>query len=113
VRADAKPDTLLVMQVGFAVKHAALHLGGTAHRFNDARELHEQAVAGGLNEAPLVLRDLRIDQFAEAGLEPLVRPLLIGPHQARVPRHVGSEDRGEAAGLAHVLSPAARRRPDK
>ena len=26
--------------------------------------------------------------------------------------HVSGEDRGEAAGLGHVASPAARRRPD-
>jgi hypothetical protein len=45
-------------------------------------------------------------------LEPLVRPFLIRTHQPRIPRHIGGEDRGEAAGLAHVVSPAARRRPD-
>src|SRR5580704_14519526 len=36
------------------------------------------------------------------GLEPLVRPLLIAPHQARVPRHIGGEDRGEAADRGHI-----------
>jgi hypothetical protein len=30
-------------------------------------------------------------------LQALMSPLLIRPHQARVPRHVGGEDRGEAA----------------
>ena len=30
-----------------------------------------------------------------------------------LPHHVGGEDRGETAGLAHPASPAARRRPDK
>src|SRR5271156_1198926 len=35
-------------------------------------------------------------------LEPLVRPLLIRPHQARVPRHVGSENCGEAADRGHL-----------
>ena len=44
-----------------------------------------------------VLGDLRIDQLPEMPFEPLVRPLLIGSPQARIPRHIGGEDRGEAA----------------
>jgi hypothetical protein len=34
-------------------------------------------------------------------LEPFVRPLLIRPHQARVSRDIGGEDRGEAADGSH------------
>jgi hypothetical protein len=30
-----------------------------------------------------------------------MRPLLIRPHQARVPGHIGGEDRGEAADGSH------------
>ena len=41
---------------------------------------------------------------AEMRLEPLVRALLIRAHQARVPRHVGGEDRGEAADRRHVCA---------
>src|SRR5215472_16378881 len=36
------------------------------------------------------------------GLKPLVRPLLIHPHQARLPRHVGGEDSGETPDRGHV-----------
>ena len=49
-----------------------------------------------------VLVDLRIDQLLEVRLEPFVRPLLIHPHQARIPRYVGGEDRGEAADRGHT-----------
>jgi hypothetical protein len=48
-----------------------------------------------------VLRDLRLDQVPEVSLQPFMRPLLIRPHQARVPGHVGGEDRGEAASGGH------------
>jgi hypothetical protein len=51
-----------------------------------------------------MLADLRLNQLAEVRLEPLMRPLLIRAHQARVPRHVGGEDRGEAADSGHELS---------
>ena len=36
-------------------------------------------------------------------LQAFVRPLLIGPHQARIARHVGGKDRGETADRRHVL----------
>ena len=45
--------------------------------------------------------------------EAFERALLIRPDQPRIARHIGREDRGETAGLAHVASPAARRRPDR
>ena len=45
-----------------------------------------------------------MDQFLEEGLEPFVRPLLIRPHQARVARYIGGEDRGETADRGHGLS---------
>ena len=38
----------------------------------------------------------------EMSLEPFVRALLIRPHQARVPGHVGCEDRGKAANGSHL-----------
>ena len=34
-------------------------------------------------------------------------------HQQRLARHISNEDHGEAAGLAHSVSPAARRRPER
>ena len=41
------------------------------------------------------------------------RAALVRPHEPRIPRHIGGEDRGETAGLAHAVSPAARRRPER
>jgi len=61
----------------------------------------------------VVLGDLRIGELAAQRLEALVCVLLVHPHQPRIPRHIGGEDRSEAAGLAHVVSPAAMRRPDR
>ena len=65
-------------------------------------KFRQQAVAGVLDDPAPVLLDLRIDQLPEMRLEPFVRPLLIRAHQARVPRHVGGEDRGEAADRRHL-----------
>jgi hypothetical protein len=46
----------------------------------------------------VVLGDLRIDQLPAMRLQAFVRAFLIHPHQARIARHIGGEDRGETAG---------------
>ena len=53
---------------GFAVDHPTLHLGGTAHRIDDARKLHEQAAAGGFDDAAAVLLDLRVARCRRTAL---------------------------------------------
>ena len=79
------------------LRHAVLHLYGAPDGIHDARKLRQEAVAGVLYDPAPVVLDLRIDQFPEVGLESFVGPFLIRPHQARVPRHIGGEDRSEAA----------------
>jgi hypothetical protein len=101
IDADAKPDSPLVGHSGFAVDHLALHFGGTARRVDDTAEFHQQAVAGGLDGATVVLLDFRIHQLAKMCLEAPVRVLLIRSHQARIACHISGEDRGETAGRGH------------
>jgi hypothetical protein len=86
-----------------------LHRDGAARRIDDHGKLHQQAVAGGLDDAAVVLGDLRIDELAAQRFEALERALLVRPHQARIPRHIGGKDRREAAGrvIPLVLRPCA------
>jgi hypothetical protein len=60
-----------------------------------------------------VLGDLRIEKLAAQRFEAFVRAFLVRSHQPRITCHVGGEDRGETAGLAHTASPAANRSPDR
>jgi hypothetical protein len=46
-------------------------------------------VPGGLDDAAMVLNDLRFDQLAAVGLETGERAFLIRAHQARVPGDIG------------------------
>jgi hypothetical protein len=69
----------------------------TSHRIDDAREFHKQAVAGGLHDAAVVLADFRIEELAAQRFEAFERPLLVRPHQARIARDIGGEDRREPA----------------
>ena len=113
IDADAQFDAAVRRDAGVPLGHRLLHLDRAAHRIDDAGKLHQQAVAGGLDDAAPVLGDLRIEELAAQRLEAFERALLVRPHQPRIPRHIGGEDRGETAGLAHVASPAAKRRPDR
>jgi len=55
----------------------------------DAGKFHQQAVTGGLDDAAVVLGDLRIDELAAQRFEAFERALLVRPHQPRIARHIG------------------------
>ena len=55
-----------------------------------------------------MLGDLGINKLAAQRLEPFERAFLVRTHQARIPRHIGGEDRGETAGGSHARAPFSR-----
>ena len=58
----------------------------------------------------MVLGDLRIEELAAQRFEAFERALLIRPHQPRIARDIGGEDRGETARLSrayHLARPFA------
>src|SRR5215469_2330088 len=113
IYADAEPDPSPLGQLGLALDHPALDLHRAADGIYDTRKFCQEAVSCVLYDPAPVLADIRIDQFSEMALEPLVRPFLVRTHQPRIPRHIGGKDRCKAAGGVHVVSPAASHRPDK
>jgi hypothetical protein len=84
---------------------------GAAHRVDDAGEFRQYAVAGGLDDAAVMLADLRIDELDEMSFDAFVRAFLIRAHQARIAHHIGGEDRGETASGDHPSGSPALRRP--
>jgi hypothetical protein len=74
-----------------------------AHRIDDAVEFDEQPVAGGVDDAALVLGDRRVDQPGAHRFEAPHRALLIGADQPRITRHIGGEDRREPTFDARLL----------
>jgi hypothetical protein len=97
VDANAEPYLPILGHLGLALGHSPLHFNRTPDGVDNARELRKEAVAGVLYDPAAVLPDFGVNQLPEMGLQPLVGPLLIGSHQARISCHVGGEDRGEAA----------------
>jgi hypothetical protein len=113
IDADAQFDAGVSTDAGVPLGHRLLHRDGAAHRINDARKLDQHAVAGGLDDAAAMLGYLRVDELMAQCLEAFERAFFVRSHQPRVARHIGGEDRGETARLAHVSSPAASRRPER
>jgi hypothetical protein len=76
-----------------ALGHAVLDLDGTAYRVNNAHELHQHSVAGGLNNPSAVLGDFRVHKGTSMGLELAQSGApLISSHQAAVSYHICSKD---------------------
>ena len=86
-----------------AIDHPALDLDSAAHGIDNAGELCEEAVTGVLHDSAPMLLNLRSDQLAEMGFEPLVGALLIRAHQSGIARDIGGEDSSETADRGHVV----------
>jgi hypothetical protein len=59
--ADAELDPLLGRQDGILLCHLALDLDGAAHRVDGTGELHQHAVAGGLDDAAAMRGEGRVN----------------------------------------------------
>ena len=64
VEPDPEFDPPFDRFIGIALGHLALDIDRAAHRIDNTGKLDEQPVAGGLDDAPAMLSDLRIAQFA-------------------------------------------------
>ena len=95
IDADAEADLPLAGDVGVAFGHAPLHLGRALDGVDDARELHQHAVAGGLDDPAFFLGDGRIDQLEPMRAQPGERARLVRLHEPAVAHHVGREHRRE------------------
>ena len=82
VNADATLDATVRRQWFIALGQSRLHLGCAAQRVDNAGELDQEAVAGGLDDAAVMFADLRVDQLAVMRPEPLVGAFLVRAHQA-------------------------------
>jgi hypothetical protein len=92
---DAKLNALVGGNVGVVSRHLVLHRDGAGDGFDDAGELDQQPVAGRLDHARPVLGDLRVDQLAAQRLQTRKCALFVLPHQPRIARNIGREDRRE------------------
>jgi hypothetical protein len=109
--ADPEFDASFQREAGVALAQALLDLDCTPHRVNDAAELHENSVAGALDDPPMMGSDGRIDQIPVQRPEPRQRALLVEARKPAEADHVGGQDRGELSRLGHEPVPRSRHDP--
>ena len=91
-----------------ALDESVLHLDGATHRIDHAAKLDEAAVAGTLDDAPVMRGDGGVDQIAAQPPEPRKRAFFVRAGEPAVADNVRDQDRCKFPGLAHG-GPQARR----
>ena len=81
---------------GVALGHRPLHLDGAAHRVDDAAELDQHPVAGGLDDAAAMLGDAGSINSLRCAFR-RAACLLVLAHQPAVARDIGRQDRRQPA----------------
>jgi hypothetical protein len=94
---DPVVDSVFRRNVGIARGHLALDLHRGSQSRQRARELGEQPVAGGFDDATAVRQDRGIDDLAADSAQPGKRSRVVALHQPRVTDDIRNQDRGEAA----------------
>ena len=107
IDADAQFDAVVRLSIRVPLGHRLLHRDPAADRIDDARKLHQHAVAGGLDDPAVMLGDFRIEEFPAQRFETFECAFLVRPHQPRIAGHIGGEDRGETPASGSL--PLARR----
>ena len=110
VNANPEDDAAILGHAGIAFDHGALNFDRAAHSVDHAAELDERAVAGALDDAPVVHGDSWIDQIAAQRPQPRQDAILVRAGEPAVADDIRAKDRREFPGLAHrAPSP---KRPD-
>ena len=89
----AKDDAAISRHAGVTLDHAVLHFDGAAHGVDDAAELDNAAVAGALDDAPVMGGDGGVDQIAAQPPKPRQGAVLVRAGEPTVADDVGDQDR--------------------
>src|ERR1051325_1002019 len=81
VDANPKLHTPILRKLGVVVSGGALYGDSATNRVNYARELHQHAIAGGLDDSSAVFGDGGVDQFAAECLEARECAFLVEPNE--------------------------------
>jgi hypothetical protein len=99
---------VICWSIALALSYCPLHRYSTAHGFNSARKLDEDAVAGSFNYSALVLFDYRVDATASKLFETMQCPSFVLTDQSAVTDYVGCQNGRKAAlhALEHRSPPS-------
>src|SRR5580704_4609576 len=92
---DTELDTPIFRHTDVPLNHAVLHLNRATYRADHAAKLDEAAVAGAVDDPPMVCGNRRIDQIAAQRPEPRQRSLLVGAGKPAIADNIGDQDRSD------------------
>ncbi len=93
--AHAELDAAIGGDLGIARRHRALHVDGAAHGIDDAGELDQQAVAGGLHQAAAMVGDGGLEKLGAVRRERRDGAFLVEADEAAVACDVGRQHGGK------------------
>jgi hypothetical protein len=96
--ADAEFDAAFGRQAGIALDQTVLHLDGATHGIDNAAKLNETAVAGSLDDAPVMRVDGGINQIAPQPPEPRQRAILVRSRKTAVSDDIRDQNRRDFPG---------------
>ena len=100
VTPGAQLDAPLLGLGGFAAGHRPLDFDRRLQGVDHPGELDQEALAGGLDDAPPELGDQGIEDLVAQRLEAGQGARLVRPHEPAVADHVGGDDRRKSALVA-------------
>ena len=100
--ADAELDAAILRHASVALDHGVLNFDGAADSVDHAAELDEPAVAGALDDAPVVHGDGGVDQVAAQRPQPRERAVFVSACEPAVADHVGGQNRCKLSRFGHV-----------
>ena len=98
--ADAPIHPVFAGYPGITFRRLLLQRQGAFDGADHRAKLDQHAVAGRLDDAPAMLGDERLGGGAMVQKPPRGARFVL-PHQARIARHIGDEDRGKTADGGH------------
>jgi hypothetical protein len=101
MNANAELDSLVRWDARVALDQPVLHFDGTAHRVDRAAKFDEAAVAGALDDPPVMRGDGGVDQVAPEPPKARERAILVRSRKPAVADDIGHQNRGEFACLRH------------
>src|SRR5271170_41105 len=104
VNTDPEFDAALGRQARVAFNKAVLHLDGAPHRVDDTAELDEVAVAGALDDAPMMRGNGWIDQITPQAPKPRQSAILVRAREPAVADNIGDQDRSDLPRFRHSVA---------
>ena len=103
MNADAEFDLAIARHSSVALDHGVLHLDCATHSVDHTAKLNKSAVAGALDDAPVVNGDRGVDQIAAQRAQPRQSSVLVRAGKSTESDHVGGQYCRKLSSFGHGI----------